>query len=67
MMTESGQIMVPISCPAFLIFDYINRHAEEAIRLHSNFIKSVKLLIIRVILKFLKALKLQEFYEGSCF
>ena len=46
MMTESGQIMVPTSCPAFLIFDYINRNADEAIKLHSNFIKSVKLSII---------------------
>ena len=36
-MTEQGDIMLPSSCPVFLIFDYIRKHAAKARNLQTNF------------------------------
>ncbi|ESN99737.1 hypothetical protein HELRODRAFT_101399 [Helobdella robusta] len=37
LMAEQGQIMVPTSCPAFLIFDYIKKNSHKARSMQKEF------------------------------
>jgi len=41
MVTQCGQILVPSACAAFLIVDFINKHASEARRIRQEFERSV--------------------------
>ena len=37
MITHCGQILVPSACAAFLVIDFINKHAGEARRIRQEF------------------------------
>jgi len=41
MVTQCGQILVPSACAAFLIVDFVNKHAGEARMIRQQFERSV--------------------------
>lgn len=41
MVSQCGQILIPTSCPAFLVVDFINRHAAEAKLIREQYLTCV--------------------------
>jgi len=41
MLTQCGQILVPSACAAFIVVDFINKHAGEARKIRQEFERSI--------------------------